>query len=234
MKPKPLGDLVLEIWDGMQNVGEIGSLLKAEDLIGIAVKDAKRGWQSGEVFDQTTFFSETAAPKQQKLDFSFINDEEFWEGAERQVLEELRRYARSAEASESYRRRLFADDAAQGFAFLELFTDKFDVVLMNPPFGAVSLGARKYVDRAYPRTKNDLYAAFVERGLEVLQPRGMLGAITSRTGFFLTSFRKWREEILLKEAHMTTMADLGYGVLDTAMVETAAYCLERVSKSQSR
>ena len=30
--------------------------------------------------------------------------------------------------------------------------------------------------------------------------RGMLGAITSRTGFFLSSFQKWREEILLKEA----------------------------------
>jgi len=77
----------------------------------------------------------------------------------------------------------------------------------------------------YPRTKNDLYAAFVERGLELLVPGGMLGAITSRTGFFLTSFRKWREEILLKEAQLTTFADLGYGVLDTAMVETAAYCL---------
>jgi hypothetical protein len=52
-----------------------------------------------------------------------------------------------------------------------------------------------------------------------------LGAITSRTGFFLTSFKKWREEILLQEATPTVFADLGYGVLDSAMVETAAYCL---------
>ncbi len=81
---------------------------------------------------------------------------------------------------------------------------------------------------AFPRTKNDLCAAFVERGLGLLKPGGLLGAITSRTGFFLTSFRKWREEILLKEARPTVFADLGYGVLDTAMVETAAYVLERV------
>jgi len=60
-----------------------------------------------------------------------------------------------------------------------------------------------------------------------LRPRGLLGAITSRTGFFLSSFQKWREEILLAEARPTVFADLGYGVLDTAMVETAAYCLER-------
>jgi hypothetical protein len=54
----------------------------------------------------------------------------------------------------------------------------------------------------------------------------MLGAITSRTGFFLSSFTKWREEILLKEARPTVFADLGYGVMDSAMVEAAAYCLE--------
>ena len=34
-------------------------------------------------------------------------------------------------------------------------------------------------------------------------------------------------EILLKEAHLIALADLGYGVLDTAMVETAAYVLEK-------
>lgn len=43
--------------------------------------------------------------------------------------------------------------------------------------------------------------------------------------FFLSSFQKWRDEILLKKAHPTIMIDLGYGVLDTAMVETVAYCL---------
>ena len=102
---------------------------------------------------------------------------------------------------------------------------RFDVVLMNPPFGASSVKAKDYIKRTWPRTKNDLYAAFVERGLDLLVPRGKLGAITSRTGFFLTSFRKWREEILLKEAEPIVVADLGYGVLD-AMVETAAYCLE--------
>ena len=73
-----------------------------------------------------------------------------------------------------------------------------------------------------------MYAAFVERGLNVLESHSMLGAITSRTGFFLSSFQKWREEILLKEARPNVFADLGYGVLDAAMVETAAYTLQKV------
>jgi len=45
-----------------------------------------------------------------------------------------------------------------------------------------------------------VYATFVERGSNLLGGRGQLGAITSCTGFFLSSFHKWREEILLKEA----------------------------------
>lgn len=124
------------------------------------------------------------------------------------------------------RRRLFADDAAHGVALLGLAEKKFDAVLMNPPFGAGSLRAKKAFESAYARTKNDVYAAFVERGVEFLASRGRLGAITSRTGFFLSSFQKWREEILLDAAPPAVFADLGFGVLDSAMVETAAYCLE--------
>ncbi len=60
----------------------------------------------------------------------------------------------------------------------------------------------------------------------MLRPRGRLGAITSRAGFFQSSLRTWREEILLDQ-RLPVVADLGYGVLDTAMVETAAYALER-------
>src|SRR3989441_6932601 len=97
---------------------------------------------------------------------------------------------------------------------------------MTPPFGEASKPSKAYIETAHVRTKNDVYAAFVGRGLSLLKPRGMLGAITSRTGFFLSSFQKWREEILLQEARPTVFADLGHGVLDTAMVETAAYCLE--------
>src|SRR5207247_4111136 len=86
---------------------------------------------------------------------------------------------------------------------------------------------RGLIEKQYPRTKNDMYAAFVERGLNRLDRDGMLGAISSRSGFFLSSFQKWREDILLREATPTVFADLGYGVLDTAMVETAAYCLRK-------
>jgi predicted RNA methylase len=65
-------------------------------------------------------------------------------------------------------RQLFADDAAHGFAFIDTCQRRFDVMLMNPPFGEGSRQAKGYLECAYPRTKNDVYAAFVERLLGLL------------------------------------------------------------------
>ena len=118
-----------------------------------------------------------------------------------------------------------ADAASHGATLLEILRERFDVVLMNPPFGAGSVIAKQAFERAYPRTKNDLYAAFVERGIELLCAGGRLGALTSRSGFFLSTFQVWREEIVLGGAPPAVFADLGHGVLDNAMVEVAAYCL---------
>ena len=145
--------------------------------------------------------------------------------AQERIRTALERFVRE-DATRSTRRRLFADDAAHGLALLSVAEKRFDAVLMNPPFGAGSGQAKKDFEKAYPKTKNDIYTAFVERGIELLAPRSRVGAITSRAGFFLSSFQKWREDVLLRDAPPVVMADLGYGVLDSAMVETAAYCLE--------
>jgi hypothetical protein len=228
LKPAVLGNLLREIWEKMKLAGEAGSLLKIEQEIRDAVRKARETLASLPPGVQLTLFG--PEPPQQlalHLDPRDLNDEAFWADAEARVVEALRTFSQRARDGQQVSRRLFADDAIEGIAFIDLLQQPFDVMLMNPPFGAASIGSKEYIAQAYPRTKNDLYAAFVERGLELLRPGGYLGAITSRTGFFLTSFQKWREEILLQEAELITMADLGYGVLDTAMVETAAYVLRK-------
>ncbi|MGH9320258.1 MAG: DNA methyltransferase, partial [Vicinamibacteria bacterium] len=50
----------------------------------------------------------------------------------------LARFVAEEGGRESTRKRLFADDAAQGMRLLSIAESKFDVVLMNPPFGAGS------------------------------------------------------------------------------------------------
>lgn len=133
----------------------------------------------------------------------------------------------SQAAKSSYQGRLFAQDALQGLRLIDLCREVFDVVVMNPPFGALASGTKDQLSKAYPRSKNDLLAIMVERGLELLRAGGRLGAITSRTCFFLSTFQTWREDVLLKIAKPEVMADFGYGVMDDAMVEAAAYVLEK-------
>jgi len=229
LKPAVLGNLVLEAWEKMRLAGEAGSLLKIEQEIRQTVHRAQETLASLPPGVQLELFpSERPQQLVLPLDRHDLDDRAFWDRAGERVVEALRDYARQAQVEQHTARRLFAEDALQGIAFIDLLQRPFDVVLMNPPFGAASVGSKAYIERTYPRTKNDLYAAFVERGLELLRPGGYLGAITSRTGFFLSSFQKWREEILLQEARLIALADLGYGVLDTAMVETAAYILQKL------
>lgn len=228
LKPNALGNMLFDIWQEMKLAGETGSLLKIETAIKKTIDKTRRALEALPEHTQLTLFG-PEEPQQMALPLkrSDLEDHAFWKNAEARVVEALRDFARKATADNRTLRRLFTDDALQGMAFIDLLRQPFDIVLMNPPFGAASLGSKDYITKQYPRTKNDLYAAFVERGLALLRPTGYLGAITSRTGFFLTTFKKWREEILLKESDFITMADLGNGVLDTAMVSTAAYVMQK-------
>ena len=152
-------------------------------------------------------------------------EQENWQQAEARLRTALTEFAQAAKST--YQGRLFAQDALQGLRLIDLCREVFDVVVMNPPFGALASNTKDQLAKAFPRSKNDLLAIMVERGLQLLRPGGRIGAITSRTCFFLSSFQKWREDVVLGIAQPEVMADLGHGVMDDAMVEAAAYVLER-------
>ena len=152
-------------------------------------------------------------------------DQRNWEQAEARLRQALHDFTRATQST--YQGRLFAQDALQGLRLIDLCREMFDVVVMNPPFGSLATNTKDQLAKAYPRSKNDLLAIMVERGLQLLRVGGRIGAITSRACFFLTTFRVWREDVVLGIAKPEVMADLGYGVMDDAMVEAAAYVLEK-------
>jgi hypothetical protein len=227
LDPPLLGELFKKTVGEMRLAGDLGLLLRIEVALAGAIRTAREQFVAQQKeLDKGYLPGFAPVPKQGELDLSGIDDQRFFEEADARIVAALERFVGSAAGSAGIRRRLFADDAAQGLGLVELCEKKFDVVLMNPPFGAGSTAAKKEFERSYLRTKNENYAAFVERGIELLRSRGRLGAITSRTGFFLSSFQRWREEVILGNAPPVLFADFGQGVLDSAMVETAAYCLE--------
>ena len=220
-----LAKLLRRIVESMELAGEAGVLLRIEGAIADAVKQEKGRDQAvvqkalpGLGVDGS-ITSQDALPG---FSLGRVADGSFWASAEARLYAELARYSARLEQG-GLQRRMFAEDAAQGFAFIDLCRERFDIVVMNPPFGEWSVGFKKQSKDLYPNSYCDILAAFVERGGELLHPGGRLGAITSRTCFFLSSYTKWREEVVLKAFEPKLLVDLGHGVMDEAMVEAAAY-----------
>jgi len=225
LKPAVLGGLVTSIWNEMKLAGDAGSLLMIEAKLEAEVKKAKTAWK---VWTKDLFRKDPGFNFKDVFGYDFTDIEEVseWDGMEARLLRALEELEERANAQTGGGKRLFAEDAAAGFSFIDICRKRYDVVVMNPPFGESAAGAKDYIAKAYERTKNDLAAAFIEMGLRRLEKGGSVGAITTRTIFFLSSHTKFREDIMLKEARPVVFADLGFGVLD-AMVETAAYVVEK-------
>jgi hypothetical protein len=130
------------------------------------------------------------------------------------------------QASSSAIERLLAAEADDAIRLIDVMRQRYDAVLMNPPFGAPVPETKSYLNAAYtwlPGRVN-LYAAFVGRGLELCKPDGYLGAITSRAGLFIKTLEEWRRKVILGN-RLITLADLGYRVMHQAKVEAAAYVI---------
>ena len=143
---------------------------------------------------------------------------------EERIRDALDRFVREEESATNTRRRLFADDTAHGVALLGVAERKFDTVLMNPPFGDFVGRSHQEAKKQYPAGANDIFTAMVLRGRELLSDGGRLGAITSRAFSLGRDHRRFRETLLGEAGHrLALLLDLGGGVLDQALVETAAY-----------
>ncbi len=231
LRPRVLADLVRIVFEKMKLAGEAGSLLKIEEELQDAISDAKRQWLQSDKAEQLLLSEEFAKPQEPEqlglFDTSGISDEKFWDQAEARVLDALRAYAEHAINGRAVRRELFVDDAKQGFALIDLCHKKYDVMLMNPPFGNPSIEGKTYAIEKYGDCKEDIDAAFVRRGVDLLTSSGRLGVIANRTQFFKPTLREWREDVLLTRTKLEVCADLGYGVLDDALVEAATYVLSK-------
>jgi len=162
------------------------------------------------------------APKGQTEQLSLLKQPTLFE-----VMEGIRTFMREAAEVQDMGSRLFGMDAERAVQLVDVLTDQYNVVLMNPPYGAMPPGCKEYVRRHYPRTHNDYYAAFIEQAIHLTKPGGHVGAITGRTFLFLKSFQKLREETLRSEALPEIVWDLGFNVLDEATARYAAFTLRR-------
>lgn len=226
LKPALLGDLVRNVWEKMKLAGEAGSLLQIEQELRAAIHDAKRKWESLPRPVQLTLFGK---PKHKQMSFALseIKDEAFFKEAEERVFSALRDYAEKVKAeNHGYGRRLFAEESIRGFQFIEVLQNRFDVVLMNPPFGETSPDTKSLLEKYYPEWTRNVLCAFVHRMFDLTIEDGAVGVIFDRTAIVKSTYEDFRKTILIGRNAIFSMADTGWEVLD-ANVETTTITFQK-------
>ena len=164
-----LSDLVRSVWEKMQLAGEAGSLLKIEEELQDAVRKGQDEWEERLPLFRFTEYGLSDVPKERLVRFvpGDVEGERttFWDKAEILVRKALDDFVSFASNGGRFQRQLFVEDAKQGLGFVDASRYRYDVVLMNPPFGEPAQTSKSDIIEAFPRSKNDLYATFVERGL---------------------------------------------------------------------
>lgn len=113
----------------------------------------------------------------------------------------------------------------------ELLSQKYDVVVTNPPYMAASNMDTKlseYVKANYPDSKGDMFAVFIERCEEMTLPCRYQAMVTQHAWMFLSSYEKLRAKILRKD--IVNMAHLGARAFEDIggeVVQTTAFVLHK-------
>lgn len=238
LEPRFLGQVVEVVFDKMKLAGEAGSLLQIEEDIRETVAAARKQYtrETTHATDRKgreLLFSEAEmgrlanGPTQESLfDVSGITETAFFEHAEKRVVEALRTYAEQAQTRHRLSRSLFSEDVVRGFAFVESCRNRYDVVLMNPPFGLPSKPIKRLLRRSFPETWKDMYAAFAERALSLLNTPGLLGAITPSMWQYSRQLKRFRGS-LLAAGSPRLLVEIGHGVMDDATVEAGLWVAAR-------
>ena len=114
-----------------------------------------------------------------------------------------------------------------------VLAQKYDVVVTNPPYMAVSNAGAKvndYVKRNFPDSKADLFAVFIERCGQMAKKNGYQAMITQHAWMFLSSFEKLRTKLLAVD--IVNMAHLGaraFEEIGGEVVQTTSFVMQKVN-----
>ncbi len=184
--------LLRAAWKRLSNTSVAGSLVRVEEEVGALVERERQRYDREGL--QPDFSGDAAGFGEE------VTAEGFWEGLKVEIFEAFDDYARrQAEAGndESY----FVGEAREGLRVLDVMLRHYDVVVANPPYRAKSdvyKELAEFLNDAYPISKYDLYAAFIQRSIEFLKAGGRLGMITQQSFMFISDYKNLRGEIMEK------------------------------------
>lgn len=109
---------------------------------------------------------------------------------------------------------------------------RFDAVVANPPYmGGKGMhpGFKTFALANYERGKSDLFAMFIERGIDLCRNTGACSLVTMQSWMFLSSYEALRDWIL-NTASVDSLLQIGYNSfpeLNSKVAQACAFVLMR-------
>lgn len=153
----------------------------------------------------------------------------------REAIDDYIEKKRGEGIDESY----FANETGKGLRLLEVLERRYDVVFTNPPYVSarkMNVAMSRFMKANYKNAKGDLYAAFIQRCLELASEDGLVGMLTMHSFMFISSYEKLRAQ-LSDTAVIDTLAHYGPGLFavgNPGTLQTAAFVLRREAFEENR
>jgi hypothetical protein len=229
---EPLRGVLETIFEGLENVNEVGSLLQIDEQLDRAIEDLrKREVRRANIqTEQLSLLPLLGLPEpaaQGRLDLDMLPPWEAWKQA---VLDRLHEQFQWEANATDLSTAIFGADAERGLDLIELLSRRYDVVATNPPYmGLKNMGQqlKAYVQQHYREGKRDLYVAFIQRALQLARYSGKVAMVAQQAWMFLRSFAELRKGIL-REQTIEFLAHLGphaFEEISGEVVNTALFVL---------
>jgi hypothetical protein len=211
-------DLTNRIVQALKGADRWGSLLKVDKAVDLAVQDYGRT-----IFPavQGDLFHPVVVQPQ----FNF-------EQAKASVLAKLEQFLGRCTRSDDLGLRLRGEQLTAGVRFIRMVQeDSYDLVVGNPPYqGASKMSDSSYLEQHYPKGNADLYAAFLERGLQLAKQGGISALLTLRNWMFIKQFSSIRE-FLIDKHDLWLLGDMDRGAFEDITDEVVSTVMSIFQKS---
>jgi len=207
--------LTMQIVEALKGADVWGSLLKVDGAVTQAILDYEAQIkvllepQQGDLF-------KAYRPAQVRLDFDKAV-------VQVSVLEALEKFLQQRSQSDDLGVRLWGEQLAAGVRFVRMVREgQYDLVIGNPPYqGTSKMADASYLSKHYSRGKADLYAAFLQRGLELAKDGGFSALLTMRNWMFISQYSAIRE-FLIENYDLRLLGDIDRGGFEAIVDEVVS------------
>jgi hypothetical protein len=202
--PSQLTDTIVHALKGADH---LGSLLKIDAAVDEAIRKHDAAFGRVEQAVQGRLFG-GAPPAQQRLTLDR-------DAARANVLERLEGFLAGHSSGDDLGLRLRGEQLAAGVRFVRLICEgTYSLVVGNPPYqGTSKMLDAGYIAKNFTRGKADLFAAFLERGLQLASNDGTSALLTMRNWMFIKQYKDLRYW-LLASFNLSALGDFDRGAFE--------------------